>query len=688
MPSVQRLVTVFVTVVLGFVCHDTIAYPIAKTNCPEKCGNVSIPYPFGIGKGCYRDKWFEITCNNGSSADAPVPLLSVYQLKVFELSFSKVRVFHDWDFPNCHPNESGMELLIKPTNYDRGMYNPFFFSPNLNTLIGDGCGIFTYVSNIKASVFTGGCFSLCQHPIAFGLRPDVVDHARKCLGFECCEAAVPPGLKSLSVRLFSIDNSSDYRNPPRCSRAFIAEKKFPRTKYEDPEIPMVLSWVSGNATCEPDPRTGNTTFSSYCGQNAHCVDFLSRGHRCECNVGFEGNPYLPQGCQDINECNGTKNRCADLQNSICVNTDGGFYCGYPFANGVAIGLTIIVTLAIGIWFAWVLRRTRRAKLKKAFFKRNGGLLFQQIASREGAIVKTEIFTSEELERATDNFSESRMCGKGGFGTVYKGMLSDGRIVAIKKSHLMHEKQVDQFINEVVILSEINHRNVVKLLGCCLETEVPLLVYEFVSNGTLSQHLHGEDRSSCMSWKVRMNIAPEIAGALAYLHSATSMPIFHRDVKSSNILLDNDYGAKISDFGISRTVSLEKTHLTTGLQGTFGYLDPEYFHSRQFTDKSDVYSFGVVLLELLTGERAVSRIKVEVEEKSLVMNFILAMKENRLYNILDDRVRHEAADEEVAGFATLAQRCLKLNGKKRPTMKEVAIDLEKIRRLSSLCSSPC
>ncbi|XP_030523345.2 wall-associated receptor kinase-like 4 [Rhodamnia argentea] len=342
---------------------------------------------------------------------------------------------------------------------------------------------------------------------------------------------------------------------------------------------------------------------------------------------------------------------------------------------VAIGLTVIVALAIGIWFAWLLRRIRRAKLKKAFVKRNGGLLFQQIASQDGTTVKAEIFTSEELERATDNFSESRMRGKGGSGTVYKGMQSDGRIVAIKKSHLMHEKQADQFTDEVVVLSEINHRNIVKLLGCCLETEVPLL------------ELHGKDCSFCISWKVRVNIALEIAGALAYLHSATSMPIFHRDIKSSNILLDSNYGTKISDFGISRSIPLEKTHVTTGLQGTFGYLDPEFFHSRQFTDKSDVYSFGLVLLELLTGERAMSRSKVKVEDKSLVLNFIAATKENRLYDILDDRIRHEVTDKEFSGLAMLAKRCLKFNGKKRPTMKEVAIDLERISRLSSLFG-PC
>ncbi|KAL7208079.1 hypothetical protein ACSBR1_029939 [Camellia fascicularis] len=172
---------------------------------------------------------------------------------------------------------------------------------------------------------------------------------------------------------------------------------------------------------------------------------------------------------------------------------------------------------------------------------------------------------------------------GGFLLQHKLSSSDG---TVKKSKVVDEGQVEQFINEVVILSQIVHRNIVKLLGCCLETDVPMLIYEFIQNGTLSQHIHDPNEEFPLSWEMRFRIATEVADALSYLHCAASIPIYHRDMKSTNILLDDKYKAKVSDFGISTSIDVDNTHLTTRVQGTFGYLDPEYFQSSQFTDKSD------------------------------------------------------------------------------------------------------
>ncbi|EOY05059.1 Wall associated kinase-like 6, putative [Theobroma cacao] len=340
---------------------------------------------------------------------------------------------------------------------------------------------------------------------------------------------------------------------------------------------------------------------------------------------------------------------------------------------------------LGTWSMYkVLKRRKSIKLKQKYFKRNGGLLLQQqLSSNEGNVDQIKLFTSKELEKATEYYNENRILGQGGQGIVYKGMLTDGSIVAIKKSKMVEdqkkldERMVQQFINEVIILSQINHRNVVKLLGCCLETKVPLLVYEFVPNGTLSQLIHDKNEEFPLTRKMRLRIATEIANALSYLHCSASIPIYHRDIKSSNILLDDKYRAKLSDFGTSRSIAIEQTHLTTRVQGTFGYLDPEYFRSSQFTEKSDVYSFGVVLIELLTGQKPISSTQSE-EARSLVALFLLSMNEKSLFDILDPQVMNDGSQEEIIAVAQLAKRCLNLKGRKRPTMKQVAMELERIR----------
>ncbi|KAL0407542.1 UNVERIFIED_CONTAM: Wall-associated receptor kinase-like 1 [Sesamum latifolium] len=428
--------------------------------------------------------------------------------------------------------------------------------------------------------------------------------------------------------------------------------------------------------------------------------FNLRDTDAKCIKGYRGNPYDPQGCQDIDECaNAKDNNCPEKAHCIntegsyfclpnrrrtfallipldidecanakdnncpekahCVNTEGSYFCLpnhrrifallIPLGTGLAVGILILV--AIGIWTWRKLQKIKEKKTKEKYFKRNGGLLLQQqISSTRGSVLlELTLFKIEELEKATDKFSESRVLGKGGHGTVYKGMLSDGRIVAVKKSNRIDDgAQVGQFINEVCILSQINHRHIVKLFGCCLESQVPLLVYEYISNGTLSRHLHEKLNNSTFSWENRLRIAAEVAGALAYMHSYASTAIFHRDIKSSNILLDEKYKAVISDFGLSRSVSIDKTHLTTLIGGTF---------------------------EILTGERAVS----SKDDQGLALRFRSAVKEDCLVEILDKVVVYEGGKEEIHAIAKLAKRCLKINAQKRPGMKEVAAELEQVRK---------
>nr|GMD51047.1 putative wall-associated receptor kinase-like 16 [Ipomoea batatas] len=405
---------------------------------------------------------------------------------------------------------------------------------------------------------------------------------------------------------------------------------------------MVIDWVIFNDTC--------SNSSSTCQGNTTCVPFKSpdNGYRCACKKGYEGNPYLHPGCLGI----------------------------YMHA-GIALGT---VTLVITVFCVYLGYRWRKSILmKEKFFRENGGSILQQkIAQGSVSSGTTRIFTTDELKRATNNYDQTRIIGQGGFGIVYKGHLLDGRIIAVKKAKMMDPTQVEQFINEVIVLSQVNHRNIVKLFGCCLETEIPLLVYEFISNGTLSEHLHNKDKASKIPWSTRLRIATETAEVLSYLHSAASPPIIHRDVKSVNILLDDDYTARVSDFGASRLVPQDQTQLTTMVQGTFGYLDPEYLQTNHLTEKSDVYSFGVVLVELLTSRRALSFEGPE-KERHLSQYFLSVLKENQLFKILDAKIVYEENTELLQEVALLAKRCLNVKGEDRPAMKEVAVELSGLRR---------
>lgn len=343
---------------------------------------------------------------------------------------------------------------------------------------------------------------------------------------------------------------------------------------------------------------------------------------------------------------------------------------------VSVLVAVVISIGSCLILAWCWRRY--AKLH-----RQDADLIAALQNRENAT----IMSLRDLRKATSNFSASFQIGAGGFGTVYTGRLHDGTIVAIKRSrHEASDKYKEQFLNEVKILSQVHHRHLVRLLGCCLENKVAVLVIEYVSNGTLLQHLKGQ-RGGPLSWDQRLRVAFQTAEALAYLQSAANPPIFHRDVKSSNILMDENLNAKVADFGISRLATLEATHVSTKVvQGTIGYIDPEYYQSFQLTGKSDVYSFGVVLLELLSAQAAVDMSR-GYEDASLVNMALPLITTGQLQILLDPAIvaSYDTAEDKnsMDSVANLAVACLSFRARDRPSMMEVVGELQ-----SLLPQPPC
>ncbi|KAB1227967.1 Wall-associated receptor kinase 2 [Morella rubra] len=629
-------------VILAEMATAAVAAQLAKPNCQDRCGDVGIPYPFGTTEDCYLDESFFINCTTSStgnflpfSGETIVQNISIHgQLDILMYTAN-----------DCY-NETGSQSSNQPYLTTADI---FTISNTQNKFVAVGCdtNAFLYATRNSKSFYLG-CVSSCQS------ISDVINGS--CSGIGCCE-------------------------------------------FGTMKLPMVLDWAIGNDTC----KYAQTKSGYVCGGNSTCYDSDNgNGYRCRCNDGYDGNPYLHDGCQDIDECNPLR-PCKDT-NQICTNLAGSYSCscreGYEeyrmtIRNSLPGKGQTIEDFIIALGKCWhrdhccasfqlldvlVLKRRKFIKLKEKYFQQNGGFILERRLnnSQRGSHETVKIFTAEELEKATKRYDESRIIGRGGFGVVYKGFLSDNRIVAIKKSKIVDQKQAEQFINEVVVLSQINHKHIVKLLGCCLETQVPLLVYEFVPKGTLFQYIHQDSSISTLPWEIRLRIATETAEALWYLHSAASPPIIHRDVKSSNILLDDNFTAKVSDFGTSRLVPQDEMLLATVVQGTLGYLDPEYLQTNQLTEKSDVYSFGVVLVELLTGKNVLSSNRPE-EERSLAAHFLSSLKNHRLFEILENHIVGEGNEEQIKEFVEIAMSCLEVKGEERPTMKEVAIRLDGLRK---------
>ncbi|WVY90473.1 hypothetical protein V8G54_035987 [Vigna mungo] len=696
--EMQKQLTRLTVVLLMAVAAASQALP----GCPNSCGSVSsIPYPFGVGnssvsgKNCFLESDLELTCRNSTlyHGDGNVEILNISLAgKIDMLSYISVV---------CKNKSLGKDET--PGDYVSLTTPAFAISSEDNKFVTIGCDTYGYLSSFwNGTQSSTGCLSRCD---TLESVERSMQRSGNCTGTGCCQVDIPPRMNNISVEAFSFNNFNSTSDFNDCGYSFVVKNgnytfsvdHLSGAPVNNNMTTLVVEWSVGSDTCEASMlRADYACKSNY----SECENStFEYGYRCKCKQGFQGNAYLLDGCEDIPECSSNKHNCDSKDH--CRETPGSFECFCPvglIGNGtkegggchprqpadafkkIVIGAGAgLIALFIGIsWLYLMYQKRKSIKLKQKFFQQNGGIILrQQLSTEEDSSQTTTIFSAEQLKKATKNFDESLIIGKGGYGTVFKGVLSNNKVVAIKKSKIVDQSQVEQFINEVIILSQINHRNVVKLLGCCLETEVPLLVYEFVNNGTLYDYLHNQGQGVNVSWKTRLRIATEAAAALSYLHSEACIPIIHRDVKTANILLDDTYTAKVSDFGASRLVPIDHTEITTIVQGTLGYLDPEYMQSSQLTEKSDVYSFGVVLVELLTGEKAFSFSRAE-EQRSLTVHFLCSLKEDRLFDVIQVGLLDEENQQEIMQVAILAARCLRLIGEERPSMKEVTMELEGIK----------
>ncbi|KAK4720493.1 hypothetical protein R3W88_010726 [Solanum pinnatisectum] len=458
-----------------------------------------------------------------------------------------------------------------------------------------------------------------------------------------------------NVTLFRCNNNLDinrsmsdhyfreYLNYTKCS-GFTIYYKYPgRGRKDSSDAPE--GDIPDNCSPIQLPITWNTSQSN--DQNSSLFDLLTANFAIQWSLS-----------DDCSKCYYQGGRCL-------TDSNNRFHCSTVLP--VVIGLTFLICLGIVIW------RFKKGKGGRSHsFTRN---TFSDPSRKDlegdSKYFGVPVFSYSTLEEATNNFDPSQELGDGGFGTVYYGKLRDGREVAVKRLYEQSSKRMVHFKNEIEILTRLRHQNLVMLYGCTSRhSRELLLVYEYIPNGTVADHLHGEKaKDGALIWPIRMKIAIETASALAYLHASD---IIHRDVKTCNILLDNNFCVKVADFGLSRLFPNDVTHVSTAPQGTPGYVDPDYHACYQLTSKSDVYSFGVVLIELISSLLAVD-IRRHRDEISLANFAVSKILKCAFEELIDPSLGYESNAEVrrmTTSVAELAFQCLQLEKEMRPTMDEV------------------
>ncbi|XP_044955239.1 wall-associated receptor kinase 2-like [Hordeum vulgare subsp. vulgare] len=654
----------------------------AARGCQTSCGGVEIPYPFGIGgRDCFREG-FEIDC----VYDGPV--LANTSLRVVQLSVDPAeslvmlpvgRMCYNATDPRHAEEYSHGETLMNK----RGVYR---FSNARNMLVVLGCNTMGTIGSVKTTRLVDdysyymGCMSFCNSSASA--------QDGQCASLGCCHVDIPPGLTHNYFRFREYDHTSMMDFSP-CDYAFLVDRTnytFRRSDLLRDTLrtsPVWLDWAIRGAGAGDGPASlscaqANNTKEYACLSNqSYCVDAINGpGYNCNCSMGYEGNAYLVNGCTNIDECaDSDKYPCK----GVCRDTQGSYRCtcppGYgsddptkqrctpkfPPAAQICIGVIGGILAITLVAFVIIIRKEKRKT--REFYEKNGGLTLEK-----AKFIK--LFKMEELKPI---LKSGNLIGKGGFGEVYKGFV-DNILVAVKKPIGGNVLENKQFANEVIIQSQVIHKNIVRLIGCCLEVDNPLLVYEYISKGSMHDILHEFDRREPLDLNVRLSIVTESAHGLAYMHSQAHTKILHGDVKPANILLDDNFVPKISDFGISRLIAIGKEH-TANVIGDMTYMDPVYLQTGLLTEKSDVYSFGVVILEVISRKKA-----THSDNNSLVTGFLECHKEGRkATELFDSEVAALGNMELLDTLAGIAVECLSLDVDQRPLMTDVVARLLTLNR---------
>ncbi|XP_060201929.1 wall-associated receptor kinase-like 20 [Lycium barbarum] len=595
----------------------------------ENCGKTPVPYPLSTGPNC-GDQSYKVRCSGGTLWFDSMTNVS-YVITSISPQIQRMVV----KTPTLYP-----DTCVLSNFYSDGLQ----LDPNLpfnitgsNTIL-----LFNCTDNMLHLQAPINCSSTCVcHPYVNKFQEWAACRRQNL----CCMFRTGGSQTEFMIRL----------NPNGCMayQSFVnLDISLPIEKWPQPGLELM--WEI------PDPPACKKEVDCDVLQFSTCLaDPKNPGKkRCACKSGryWDAQGYC-QKCRHGTACKIRRNKATLI-------------------SGLSFAVISVLLMLLGGFLVHrrylIKRRTIRLLIKER----------EDILSANTSGKSAKVFSGKEIKKSTNNFAKENLLGSGGFGEVFKGTLDDGTIVAVKRAKPGNAKGTLQVLNEVRILCQVNHRGLVRLLGCCVELELPLLIYEYVPNGTLFEHLHGFRLREWapLSWLRRLIIAQQTSEGLAYLHSSAVPPIYHRDVKSSNILLDNKLDAKVADFGLSRLIELsesENTHINTSAQGTLGYLDPEYYLNLQLTDRSDVYSFGVVLLELLTSKKAIDFNRDE-ENVNLVVYMKRIMDGEKLMDVIDPFIKGGASKvemETIKAVGNLSAACLDERRQNRPSMKEVADELE-------------